>query len=34
MLQKVAEYLNLAVSSIYGLVHQRNIPNYKVGKKL
>lgn len=31
---EVAEYLNLAISSIYGLVHQRKIPSYKVGKKL
>ena len=33
-LGEVSQYINLAPSSIYGLVHQKKIPNYKVGKKL
>jgi excisionase family DNA binding protein len=33
-IQEVAEMLNLAVPSIYGLVHRRQIPYIKRGKKL
>ena len=33
-IQEVAKKLNLAVPSIYGLVHRRQIPYIKRGKKL
>ncbi|MEI6580021.1 MAG: helix-turn-helix domain-containing protein [Eubacteriales bacterium] len=33
-IQEVAQMLNLAVPSIYGLVHRRQIPYIKRGKKL
>ena len=33
-IQEVAQMLNLAVPSIYGLVHRRKIPYIKRGKKL
>lgn len=33
-IQEVAEMLNLAIPSIYGLVHRRQIPYIKRGKKL
>lgn len=33
-IQEVAQKLNLAVPSIYGLVHRRQIPYIKRGKKL
>ncbi len=33
-IQEVAEMLNMAVPSIYGLVHRRQIPYIKRGKKL
>ena len=33
-IQQVAEYTNLAVPSVYGLVHRRQIPFIKRGKKL
>jgi len=33
-IQEVARKLNLAVPSIYGLVHRRQIPYIKRGKKL
>lgn len=33
-IQQVAEYINLAIPSVYGLVHRRQIPFIKRGKKL
>ncbi len=32
--QQVAEYLSLAVQTIYSLVHKMEIPNFKRGKRL
>ena len=32
--EMVAEHLHLSVPTVYGLVHSRAIPNYKVGKRL
>ena len=32
--QQVADYLTLAVPTIYGLVHNMEIPNFKRGKRL
>ena len=29
---ELAEYINLTVSTVYGLVHQKKIPYYKKGK--
>ena len=31
---QVAEYLSLSVSTVYGLTHRMEIPNYKRGKRL
>lgn len=33
-IDETAKLLNLAKSSVYGLVHQKKIPFHKVGKKL
>ena len=33
-IDETAKLINLAKSSVYGLVHQKKIPFYKVGKKL
>jgi excisionase family DNA binding protein len=33
-IEKVAKYLNLSVPTIYGYVHRRQIPHYKLGKRL
>jgi excisionase family DNA binding protein len=33
-IQEAAEFLNLAVPTIYGLVSKREIPSLKIGKKL
>lgn len=32
--EQVAKYLYLSVPTIYGLIHRREIPHYKVGKRL
>ena len=31
---EVAEYLSLAVQTIYGLIHKLEIPNYKQGRRV
>ncbi|MBC7493870.1 MAG: helix-turn-helix domain-containing protein, partial [Flavobacterium sp.] len=33
-IEETATFINLAKSSVYGLVHQKKIPVNKVGKKL
>ena len=33
-IQEVAKFINMAVTSVYGLVHRRKIPHIKRGKKL
>ena len=33
-IKQVAKYLHLSVPTIYGLVHRREIPHYKVNKRL
>lgn len=33
-IKQVAEYLTLSVPTIYGMVHEAKIPNYKQGKRL
>jgi len=33
-IQEVANYINMAVPSIYGLVHHKKIPHIKRGKRL
>jgi excisionase family DNA binding protein len=33
-IQEVAKYINMAVPSIYGLVHHKKIPHIKRGKRL
>ena len=32
--KKTAEFLNLAVPTIYGLIHRKELPNMKRGKKV
>lgn len=33
-IQEVAKYINMAVPSVYGLVHHKKIPHIKRGKRL
>jgi len=33
-IQDLAQYINMAVPSVYGLVHQKKIPHIKRGKRL
>ncbi|MDI1233388.1 MAG: helix-turn-helix domain-containing protein [bacterium] len=33
-IQQTAEYLTLSKSTIYGLIHKQEIPNYKRGKRV
>lgn len=33
-IEQVAEFINMAVTSVYGLVHQKKIPHIKRGKRL
>jgi len=33
-IEELAEYINMAVTSIYGLIHRRQLPHIKRGKRL